>query len=250
MLSEIAKTDGEASVRSAALGKLTDQAEIAEIARKDDDYQVRKNAVAKLTDRMALAGIAKTDTSYHVRWDAVKKLAGQNVLAGITRTDQSESVRRAAVENLPDLALLEEIAKNNTSERVRIDAAEQLKHTRAYGTVILTLDRVYRVEQWQLSKSLGLPKDTIRGLSDPVVRADRRDWEVAVVRLKVKAGPDYREQAQAVCSELVDVKGKSYSSPLKLRTVIPGGDCECPFAVPKGVELKTFRMGDAVFDLR
>ncbi len=70
-LAKIAVEDKDASVRSAAVAQLTDQAVLAKVALGDENASVRAAAVAKLTDQSLRAKIAVEDKDAGVRCSAL-----------------------------------------------------------------------------------------------------------------------------------------------------------------------------------
>src|SRR5204863_6596266 len=84
---------------------------LAEIAREDGDARVRRAAVAKLMDPAALLGVAKSDADEAVREQAIDMLR-DIALEGFEGLGQAESL--AAVEalgGLPDAKALVVVAK-------------------------------------------------------------------------------------------------------------------------------------------
>jgi hypothetical protein len=99
-LAKTAAENGKASVRKAAVNKLTDQTVLAKIASEDVDWAVRQAAVNKLTDQTTLAKIAAEDADWMVRKAAVNKLNDQTILAKIAAEDADSDVREAAQKRL------------------------------------------------------------------------------------------------------------------------------------------------------
>jgi hypothetical protein len=128
LLTEIAKNDEDARVRTAAVNNpnLTDQILLAEIVKDSVGSDVREAAVEKLADQSLLAGIAKNDEDARVRRAAVNnpRLSDQTLLAEIARTSAAGDVRQAAVERLTDQTLLCKIAEDDKDGRVRAAAVK------------------------------------------------------------------------------------------------------------------------------
>ncbi|MBI4637617.1 MAG: hypothetical protein HY727_14830 [Candidatus Rokubacteria bacterium] len=104
--------------------------------------------------------------------------------------------------------------------------------------------------QGAILRVIGVDRDTEwprEGTPFRRYKVSRAGWEFAIVRFTVERGP---KGGRGECSEVIDVEGKSYKS---FVTYVgwsdPGGTHECPFAVPKGTRLKSFRLSDAVFDI-
>jgi len=80
--------------------KQTAQTILVDIAKGNGDLSVRKAAVDKLTDQTLLADVAQNALSWIIRRDAVNKLTDQVLLADIVRKDTASFVRKAAQSRL------------------------------------------------------------------------------------------------------------------------------------------------------
>ena len=93
-LATLVLEDKEATVREAAVTKLTNQSVLAKIAEGDTDSDVRDAAVEKLTDQSSLAKLAVNCMSSHVGETAFGKLREQARLGG--QRDQAVLVQVVA----------------------------------------------------------------------------------------------------------------------------------------------------------
>jgi hypothetical protein len=102
VISKIAATARDESVRETAAGKSVDQALIRQLALESPYEGVRTAAVTKITDQELLAKIAMEDQVRAPRLQAVKGLTLQAVLAKVAFEDPVEDIRRLAIEKVTD----------------------------------------------------------------------------------------------------------------------------------------------------
>ncbi len=72
-MGEIVKNDRDATVRQAAIDRISDQSILVNIAKSDLDWSLRKVAFNKITDPSVLSYIAKNDKDATVRQEASEK---------------------------------------------------------------------------------------------------------------------------------------------------------------------------------
>lgn len=108
VLADIAVQDTDASLRRIAAAKviaaanLNNQAYVAEIAEQAPDFDIRSAAVGKVTDQSELTKIAVHDSDARIRSAAVEKLTEPSVLSNIAVQDGDPQVRSAAGAKLED----------------------------------------------------------------------------------------------------------------------------------------------------
>lgn len=157
LFAQIAKNDGDKSVRTIATDRLSDQMLLADIAKNAKDTDIRQAAIEKmnewhqilyieivrdlrandslreaamkkLTNQDLILEIAK-NVKYGLRHIAVEKLnelQHQTLFADIAKNDKNENVRKAAIKKLTDQTLLADLAKNDESADIRMAAIENL----------------------------------------------------------------------------------------------------------------------------
>ena len=131
LLAKLAVEDGVADVRKAAVEKLTDQAMLAKVAVEDKDEYVRRAAVEKLTDQAVLAKMAMAeDWRGSFKYVAVERLTDQAMLAKVMMEARDGSVRTAAVKKLTDQAVLAKVAVEDKVSLVRYTAVLRMKQLR------------------------------------------------------------------------------------------------------------------------
>jgi hypothetical protein len=134
VLAEIAREDGDARVRRAAVAKLMDPAALAGIASADGDETVREQATAMLRDIAleSFEGIAEADSLA-----AVDALADAKALALVAKSAASEAVALRARARVTDPHTLGSIARHGTHESVRRSAFDALHDDRDILSVAL-----------------------------------------------------------------------------------------------------------------
>ena len=157
LFTQLAKNDGDKSVRIIATDKITDQMLLADIAKNAKDTDIRQAAIEKmnewhqilyveivkdfrannslreaamrkLTNQDLILEIAK-NAKYGLRHVAIEKLDRmqyQALFSYISKNDHDENVRKSAVKKLTDQTLLADIAKKDESANIRIVAIENL----------------------------------------------------------------------------------------------------------------------------
>ena len=269
VLAEIGRKDSDEFVREAAVEELTDQTALAEIVKTDRSERVSRTAIAKLNDQSALAEVARTHPDWYVRSHAVEKLTDRTVVATVLKGDADSTVRRTASSRLAKLGEPKadaeaaprasaaplggpkadaEATPRASAATSSVDTAGTTREAHAYGSVMLTLSGVDRVQEWTLPMFRNSPDERNRKMN--TFTLTERGLEIAVVRLRVSAGSKDGQQLDGPCTELVDINGISYKSPVVDMSLFSGIDHECPFAVPIGVQLKSFRMNSIVFSLK
>lgn len=152
LLAEIARDDGDARVRRAAVAKLIDPAALSGVAAADADEGVRAQALAMLRDialdqfeglteadslsavdaihdPRTLAVVAKSAASEAVAERAAARIGDPHVLGSIARHADHESVRRAAFATLCDRSDVREIlslALNSEFREPTLAAVERI----------------------------------------------------------------------------------------------------------------------------
>jgi hypothetical protein len=149
LLTEVAREDGDARVRRAAVAKLMDPGVLAGVARSDADEQVRAQAlsmlrdialevfeglgeadslaaVAAIDDPRTLAGVAKNASRETTAQAALARVADAHARGSIARHSEHESVRRAAFEALQDHGEVLSIALNSEFKDPTLAAVERI----------------------------------------------------------------------------------------------------------------------------
>jgi hypothetical protein len=149
LLLEVAREDGDARVRRAAVAKLMDPPALAGVARTDADEHVRAQAlsmlrdialeafegldasdslagVAAIDDPKTLSGIAKNASREETAFAALERVSDAHALGSIARHAEHESVRRAAFERLHDHAELLAVALNSDFKDPTLAAVERI----------------------------------------------------------------------------------------------------------------------------
>ena len=130
VLAEVARTDDDARVRKAAVGKLGTVGTLAEILRADADESVRDQAAGVLLD-IALGAFEADEVSSLAALDAFGVLPAaaalkQHVL--VAKTAKRESVSQAALDRLADDArALATVARRSEHAPVRMSALGRLR---------------------------------------------------------------------------------------------------------------------------
>ena len=121
-LIQLATDDGDARVRRAASGRLTDATALAGIVRNESDASARDHALARLVslaeqsdERAGLSAIT-----------ALAALGRQRELANTARVSRFESVRRSAVEQVSDQKALGGIARHAADAGTRLLATGRI----------------------------------------------------------------------------------------------------------------------------
>jgi len=131
-LADIARSDEDWNIRTAAIGKLTNSAVLAEIARNDKvhsfSYALAHNP--NLIDQEALADIVTAARAGKDDFDtgmaALARISDQQLLDDIVMNGKNEDICLAALERITDQARLADIARNNVDEDIRKAAAKRL----------------------------------------------------------------------------------------------------------------------------
>ncbi len=149
-LIKMAKTDADAGVRIAALGKITDTAALIEIGKeagekpvsdaienrlnrlyyeaygKSPEPETRRTLVAKIKDESMLSEVACEDDDPDIRMLALDRISSSALLCRITENNCGLKVGLAVVEQLTDENLLRRIAANASNKKVRKQAEEKI----------------------------------------------------------------------------------------------------------------------------
>jgi hypothetical protein len=97
-------------VREWAIETINDQTLLSRIAATDSDSSIRCMAVSKIEEEVVLLEIVKSDTDEKVREEAIKKVSDEAFLLETIKTDKSKAVRSAAVRRIDNADLLRKIA--------------------------------------------------------------------------------------------------------------------------------------------
>jgi uncharacterized protein YgiM (DUF1202 family) len=206
---KIAEEKKAASVRLAAVKKLTDQAVLAKIAVEDMAADVRLAAVEKLTDQAVLAKIAVEDMAASVRYAAVEKLTDQALLAEVALIGKDATVGHAAVEKLTDQALLAKIATEEKPRSLRRVAVEKLtdqavKPSDQEPTEPVTAEappeaevkekppvEVAKVEPAPVEAGLATPEPEaeVSDVAKPLPSVKAESWYVLLRRMNIRQDP-------------------------------------------------------------
>ena len=109
-----------------AVGKLTDQGELADAAKNAPDWRVRIEALEKLNDQAVLIDISKNDKIEQVRKAAVNKITDEKALADIADNDAGFFVCMEALKRINSQIILLDLASNGKHISVRFEAAAKL----------------------------------------------------------------------------------------------------------------------------
>jgi hypothetical protein len=123
-LAEIARTDEDARVRKAAVGKLGTVATLAEILRADADEAVRDQAAGVLLD-IALGAFEADEAASLAALDALGALppaAAQKQVVLVAKAARRESVSRTALGRLTDQKALAHVARRGEHPAIREEA--------------------------------------------------------------------------------------------------------------------------------
>ncbi len=174
-LLQVAREDGDAGLRVAAVRRIKSQQALAERLRLDDSPQVRLTAVERLTDAELLLRLAQEDEDEEVRLVAVQRLSDQSAFPEIARHDGNWRVRAAALARISDLRILAQVALGDPEPWLRSAAVSKV-------TDQVTLLDVARHDPDPGPRSLATHK-----LADAVALADiaRHDVDPQVRRAAV-----------------------------------------------------------------
>ena len=152
LLAEIAREDGDARVRRAAVAKLMDAAALAVVAKDDVDEHVRAQAVSMLrdlatesfegtgeaeslaavealeglSDAKTLAAVAKSAPRELTALRALGRVSDGHTLGSVARHAQHEAVRRAAFDALQDPHEILAVALNSEFKDPAADAVDRI----------------------------------------------------------------------------------------------------------------------------
>ena len=130
VLADVARTDGDARVRKAAVSKLGTVGTLAEILRDDADESVRDEAAGVLLD-IALGAFEADEASSLAALDAFAVLpaaAAQKQIVLVAKTAKRESVSQAALGRLgEDQKALATVARRSEHGPVRLAAVARLR---------------------------------------------------------------------------------------------------------------------------
>jgi hypothetical protein len=123
-LRQLARDDGEARVRRAAVTRLSDIAELGEIARTDPDEDVRAEAVR------GLAGLAAETTDADRAAEAVRQLVAlgrTKEVVVVARENTSPGVRATVIDLLDDAKSLGSVSRHAADGLTRLHALARLQ---------------------------------------------------------------------------------------------------------------------------
>ncbi len=146
LLASIARQDADASVRLAALKKLTSPTHIADIARGDSDGEVRSEAsdmlvsialldkdgaisevaLGGITEQRHMATLAKNAPSESISSSALARISDPKIITSVARNAECPSIRLQAVERIADIGMLSEIALKCEHKDASLAAVERL----------------------------------------------------------------------------------------------------------------------------
>jgi tetratricopeptide (TPR) repeat protein len=164
-LGQIAKTAKDKECREKALARIEDETVLSEVANTDPEASVRAQAGKRLPparwkDLLAILGAKKPAVL----------AATPALLAEIARKAIDETVRSAAVMRLADSAVLAQVAEKDPTESVRVDAKQRITileceqraaQGNATGVDLRDMGRYYQCED---------PRKAIRYLTDAMAR--------------------------------------------------------------------------------
>ncbi|MBI2833894.1 MAG: DUF349 domain-containing protein [Acidobacteria bacterium] len=122
LLQSIAREDGDARVRRAAVRKLDDPETLAEVARVDSDEYVRGEASRLLIELASRDRGEASDAAV----TALAHMGDQKALVSIAKAGQLESARRCAVAAISDQKALGSIARHATSGSIRLESLSRV----------------------------------------------------------------------------------------------------------------------------
>jgi hypothetical protein len=201
----LAKDDGDARVRRAAVARVEAAASLADIARNEADAGVRDAAVARLADQAARHDEA-------IASPAVAALAGlgrERELTTVARSAGPDGVRRAAVAGVADQKALGGIARHAAEAGARLLALERLTDQAEIEGVALrgehadaavaAVDRLLNPS----SETLGAIGQKARTKAAQKRARALSRAEAAAVPADAGAGPTYTEADQQRAADLV-----------------------------------------------
>jgi hypothetical protein len=112
--------------RAEAVGRVTDQAQLAAIAVRDQAEPVCLMAVAGLTDQESLGVVAFGSPNSRVQIAAVQKLTDPTLLASLAEPGRHINTRIAVIGRLENPSVLDAIAHQDSDSAVREAAASRL----------------------------------------------------------------------------------------------------------------------------
>ncbi|MCL2776089.1 MAG: hypothetical protein FWD71_22510 [Oscillospiraceae bacterium] len=92
-----------------AIGKLSNQVELAKAVKDAPVWKVKVEAVKKITDKTLLADIAKNAVKEYLRQLAVERIIDQTLLIDIAKNDNDADVRITAALNISDNIISQQI---------------------------------------------------------------------------------------------------------------------------------------------
>lgn len=203
VLSEVARDDGDARVRRAAVSRLTDIDVLAGVTRNDRDDSVRDAAVDQL---LTLAGDAATAAA------AARVLGGlgrTRELANLARSASTDLVRQAALAEVGDAKLLSGIARNAPDAGMRLLALARVTdpgelesvalHAEFNDAALGALDRLSDVTAETLDAIATRARSKAAAKRAKILLAART---APPVEAPVPAGPTYRAADQESAREL------------------------------------------------
>jgi hypothetical protein len=195
LLEAIARSDGEAAVRRAAVRKLDDPAVLQDLMNSDVEESVR-DEVAQSLLRVVLAGEDDPAQS------ALSALSQPRHLAAVAREAASQASRRAALTRLGDARSLLSVAKAAVDADTRLEALSRIEDSEALIDVasnaehrdvgMAALERIVDVEGLRRVAARARHKSASRrararleeltGAPQPVTPEERRAADLALVR--------------------------------------------------------------------
>jgi hypothetical protein len=132
-IAAIAREDGDARVRKAAVAKLMEPAALAAIGRDDGDESVRAQAASMLRD-LALEAFEEVGEAESVA--AIDAIGDLKTLAHVAKTSARESAASRALSRITDVHMLGSIARHAQLEPVRAAAFERVRDAGSHDEIL------------------------------------------------------------------------------------------------------------------
>jgi hypothetical protein len=132
-IAAIAREDGDARVRKAAVAKLMEPAALAAIGREDGDESVRAQAASMLRD-LALEAFEEVGEAESLA--AIDAIGDLKTLAHIAKTSARESAASRALSRITDVHMLGSIARHAQLEPVRAAAFERVRDAGSHDEIL------------------------------------------------------------------------------------------------------------------
>ncbi len=171
----------DAAIRAAGVSEIPDDAEhggaIEELARTDEDARVRRAALGRLTGAAVLAGLARSEQDLDLRREITERLV---VIANAPAETDVEA--REALAGLDDVRQFSTIAKSSPHAAVRAAALGRVTEPRALGSVAR-----HAADPQTASEAVARLTDT-QELTNVALRTEHRDAGIAALERSVSDG--------------------------------------------------------------